>query len=221
MEPTLIAQYIARVTGVSIAATGRPLLTLWLTQLAMRIAHDAGWVTLQPSFAWVVSTGVIAGGLLLVLVEIVVEHVGIVEQLARELYIDRVLRGGGTLAAALVVSAMGARIDPSVVAPPDAALIDPEVVAVVGGTTRPWWLVALAVAGAVAVNQGLCRARAAVLEHLGEVDLAGLFKIVEAGGVVACIVIFAILPVPALALVLVIGGVLAAGAALARAVAAV
>jgi hypothetical protein len=194
MEQT-IAQLIARAAGGAFTATSRPALTFFLCQLAIAMASRAGWIKMEPSMLWLVSVPMLVAGLIATVVEILVEHSDEVEEVVRNVHIDKVWRVIGSFFVGLLMISIGVDSAAETVVP---ALASAEqlgtTTAGLGDSGQPVWVKALVVVGSIGLTQGLSWLRGSVLAWLDDLHLKKFWQYVETGGVLGFLIVLALSP---------------------------
>ena len=206
---------VAREVGVALATSGRPLTTVFLTQVGVVAAVRWRWVEFDPSFSILLSWPALGVGLALAVLETLVLFDDDAEEFIAEIYADRFLAFGATLVASLLLIAAGAPPPPGVAAEQlDQASSLATQAALVGDHPLAWKIGAVALA--LVANQALTWARARILQWLRDTGMAWLWRGLETGGLPIILLLLIFAPVLMLVGVVLISVVLAALAITAR-----
>lgn len=204
-----VMQTVAQTLTTAVAATGRPLLTLFATQVVVGAAIRAGLVeihgVLEPavSFLAIAIMGVFA------LAEGLVQHQTEMSELLDDLYVQRLAGGASASASALLLASVGVASGP----PTGEAW---EIIQLADASGHPPLVTFGVVTIALGINLVIGWVRAEVLEVLREMDAQGVFQWLETGGALTVLVLLPFLPLIALTLVVLASAAMVVLAVLAR-----
>lgn len=204
---TLISQTI----GVAFPAAARPFVTFFLVQAAIAVGLKLKLVAMDPSWRFLVSAPMLVFGVVVAVVELLVEHSHDLESVLRGLHVEKPARGLGAAAVAVLMMSIGS----------DAAEVgaNPTVVGgviegvdAVRGASQPAWVKGITLLTALGLNQGLTWLRGYVMDWLDDLHLTKVWHYVETGGVVGFVVLLGLAP-----FLVIVLGVLATAAMVAMA----
>ena len=194
----------------AVAATGRPVMTLFAVQALVgaavraQVAEVHGALEPMVSFLAIALMGVFA------LVEGVLQHQSESAELLDDVYAQRFAGGASAATSALLLGSVGMH---GAGAPTGEIW---EVIRLANESTHGPLITFGAVLLSLGISLGLGWVRSLVLESLRDAELDGVFQWLETGGVVTVLILLPLLPALALALVLVAAAGMTAVAVLAK-----
>ena len=210
MLPSSLLQYLAQSFSASVTSAARPAMTFFVIQISVLIGSKMEWLTVSPNINWMLHPIVIAGILILTILEMMAQHDEDISMMMHDLKIHQIVAACGTYASVLFFSSLGLPTEEAAQMLQSEA-VNSEIVTKTQDILIPYakgektGTLHFGVAtSAVVSNLSITYLRGYIHEYLDDLDLLPIWQKIESGGVIGALIILVLAPVLCLFLFLLV-----------------
>ena len=217
MLPSSLLQYLAQSLSASFTSAARPALTFFVVQISVLIGAKMEWLSTSPNITWMLHPIVIAGALILTILESMAQHDEDISMMMHDLKIHPIIAACGTYASVLLFSSLGlpteeaAQMLQSEAMKSNIVHTTKDIVLPYAKGENAGNLHLGVAASAVVSNLSITYLRGYIHEYLDDLDLLPIWQKIETGGVIGALLILILAPVLCLVLflgVLIMGSII-------------